>query len=175
MFFGPPKVSTRNRISIHSAVFADKMTDTPLYRNISTIVYISYIQLSSSLARSHAEPLHCFLITAPDSVSTHQLVGVGCRHGFGPASASEDDMDDVSTICLGNSRETDQPDSIELDGTGDSARHSGNVTKNKVDYMIHDQREIRMVCNFDITNMILPSGAECLTLTFHCSPIILKQ
>jgi len=43
---------------------------------------------------------------------------VGCRHGFGTANVSEDDMDDVSMICLKNRREAGQPESVEPDGLG---------------------------------------------------------
>jgi len=46
------------------------------------------------------------------------MLGVGCHHGFGPASSLDDDRNYVSTICLENGRETGQPDSVELDGLG---------------------------------------------------------
>jgi len=36
-------------------------------------------------------------------LSTHHLVGAGCRRRFGPANVCEDD---VSTICLGTDRKT---------------------------------------------------------------------
>jgi len=52
----------------------------------------------------------------------------------------------------------------------DSARHPGDMTKNGVamsDDVIHDCRETSLICNVDITDVILPSDAEYLMLTFH--------
>jgi len=54
-----------------------------------------------------------------------------------------------------------------------SARHPSDVsvTENGVatfdNNLYHDWREISLVCSIDITDMILPSDAEYLTLTFH--------
>jgi len=45
----------------------------------------------------------------------------------------------------------------------DSARHRGNVTENGFavfDNVIHDWTETSLVCNFDITGVILPSDAS---------------
>jgi len=70
-------------------------------------------------------------------------VGVGCRHRFGPTNASEDDQADAFMICLGNGRETGQPDSAELGGLGQCAA-SWIVTKNEAamfDDVIHDERD----------------------------------
>jgi len=56
----------------------------------------------------------------------------------------------------------------------DSTRHPGDVTENGVatfDDVIHNWRETSLVCSFDITDMILPSDAEYLTLTFHVKPL----
>jgi len=50
----------------------------------------------------------------------------------------------------------------------DSARHPGNVTENGAamcDAVIYDRRENSLLCNFDITHMLLPSDAQKLTLT----------
>jgi len=52
----------------------------------------------------------------------------------------------------------------------DSAQHPGHVTKNEAATfhdVIHDWMETSLVCNIDITDMILPSDAEYLMLTFH--------
>jgi len=52
----------------------------------------------------------------------------------------------------------------------DSAQHPSDVTENGVatfDEVIHDWRETSLVCNIDITDVILLYDAEYLTLTFH--------
>jgi len=91
-------------------------------------------------------------------------MGIGYRHGLGPASVLEDGRDDVSMICLGNGRETGQPDSAELDELGQcTAYRTGDVTENGVATLgnvTRNWRETSMVCNVDITDVILPSDAE---------------
>jgi len=45
-----------------------------------------------------------------------------------------------------------------------------DMTENGVtvcDTVIHEWRETSLVCNFDVTDVILPSDAEYLMLTFH--------
>jgi len=52
----------------------------------------------------------------------------------------------------------------------DNTRHPGNVTENEAamfNDVIHDWRPTCLVCNVDITDMILPSAAKHLTLTYH--------
>jgi len=52
----------------------------------------------------------------------------------------------------------------------DNARHPGNVTKNRAaifDNVIHNRRETSLVCNVDITEVILLSDAKQMMLTFH--------
>jgi len=51
-----------------------------------------------------------------------------------------------------------------------SARHPDYMTENGVvtfDAVIHDWRKTSVVCNFDNTDVIVPSNAKYLTLTFH--------
>jgi len=89
-------------------------------------------------------------MTAPDSVSWHIGWWTSAVR-FGPASISEDDRYNASKICLGNVRETGQPDSIELDGLG-------QCMASTFDQVIYDRRETRLVCNIDITDVILSSS-----------------
>jgi len=53
----------------------------------------------------------------------------------------------------------------------DSARHPGDVTDNGVatfnGVIHHDWRETSLVCNVDITAVMLPSDGEYQMLTFH--------
>jgi len=55
-----------------------------------------------------------------------------------------------------------------------SERHPGDVTENGAatfDDVIYDWRETSLVCKVDITDVILPSVAEYLTLTIHMKAI----
>jgi len=85
-------------------------------------------------------------------------------HGFGPTSVSEDGQEDVSMICLGNGRETGQPDSVEFDRLGQCTASWRCDWKWSCDIW---WCAISLVCNFDVMDVILPSDAECLTLKFN--------